>query len=98
VRIIENILAKKEQIIQKAELLKAIAHPIRLCIVNGLINQPGCNVSMIIGCLNVPQSTVSQHLAKLKSAGIVEGRRDGLEVYYYVTNEKIIKVVQDLID
>ena len=97
-RIIENILAKKEQIIQKAELLKAIAHPIRLCIVNGLINQPGCNVSMIIGCLNVPQSTVSQHLAKLKSAGIVEGRRDGLEVYYYVTNEKIIKVVQDLID
>jgi len=53
---------------------------------------------MIIGCLNVPQSTVSQHLGKLKAAGIVDGRRDGLEVNYYVINEEIISVVKYLID
>ena len=95
---IENVLEKKELITSRAELLKAIAHPVRLCIVNGLINQPGCNVSMIIGCLNVPQSTVSQHLSKLKAAGVVEGRRDGQEVYYYVINEDIVNVVKCLID
>lgn len=95
---IQNILEKKEQIIEKAELFKALAHPIRLCIVNGLISQPGCNVSKIKGCLDIPQSTVSQHLAKLKGAGVVEGKREGLEVYYYVINDDVRKIVRDLID
>jgi len=94
----QNILAKKEQIMEKAELLKAIAHPIRLCIVNGLISQPGCSVSTIQGCLDIPQSTISQHLSKLKSAGIVFGKREGLEVLYFVINEDIKRIVSDLID
>ena len=95
---LENTHKKLEQITAKAELLKAISHPIRLCIVNGLLSDKGCNVTKIKGCLGVPQSTVSQHLAKLKSAGIVEGRRDGLEVHYYVVNKDIINVVNILID
>ena len=94
----QNAKEKLELLTVKAELLKAIAHPIRLCIVNGLLSEAGCSVSKIQGCLDVPQSTVSQHLAKLKSAGIVEGRRDGLEVHYFVINHDIIKVVQILID
>lgn len=81
---------------RQAELLKAISHPVRLCIVNGLLSEQGCNVSKIHGCLNIPQSTVSQHLAKLKSAGVVEGRRDGVEVLYYVVNEDVIKVINSL--
>ena len=48
-----------------------ISHPVRLCIIKGLLNEPGCNVSKIMGCLDMPQSTVSQHLAKLKAAKIV---------------------------
>ena len=46
----------------------------------------------------MPQSTISQHLAKLKSAGIVEGVRNGLEVNYYVINQDAIKVVECLTD
>ena len=83
---------------EKAEILKAIAHPVRLCIVNGLMSDEGCNVSKIQSCLELPQSTISQHLAKLKSAGIVEGRRNGLEVNYYVVNEYVKKIVKILID
>ncbi|MBN2880354.1 MAG: winged helix-turn-helix transcriptional regulator [Clostridia bacterium] len=83
---------------EKAEMLKAIAHPIRLCIVNGLINEPGCNVTKIQSCLDLPQSTISQHLAKLRTAGIVDARRSGLEVNYYVVNERIIKIVNVLVD
>ena len=89
---------KLEQLERKAELFKAISHPIRLCIVSGLISEEGCSVSKIYGCLELPQSTVSQHLAKLKSAGIVEGRRNGLEVNYYVVNEDIKKIINSLID
>ncbi|MTI49736.1 ArsR/SmtB family transcription factor [Sporosalibacterium faouarense] len=80
----------------KAELLKAIAHPIRLCIVRGLMQEEGRNVTNIQTCLSIPQSTVSQHLAKLKSAGIVEGRRSGTEVNYYVINEDVRNVLNHI--
>ena len=94
--LIENVKKNFKLIEQQAELLKAISHPIRLCIVNGLMSEKGCNVSKIEGCLGVPQSTVSQHLGKLKSAGIVEGRRNGTEVNYYVVNDDIKKIVNCL--
>ncbi|HYE08801.1 MAG TPA: metalloregulator ArsR/SmtB family transcription factor, partial [Patescibacteria group bacterium] len=45
----------------KAELLKVLAHPVRLCIVRGLMDKE-CNVSHMQECLELPQSTVSQHL------------------------------------
>lgn len=78
---------------EKAEKLKALAHPHRLCIVKGLVDNK-CNVTKIQECLNLPQSTVSQHLAKLKSAGIIEGTRSGLEVCYSVVDEDIINIVK----
>ncbi len=78
---------------QKSEILKAIAHPIRLCIVKGLLENQ-CNVTNIQKCLCIPQSTVSQHLAKLKSAGIIEGSRNGLEICYRVTNVDVKGIIE----
>jgi ArsR family transcriptional regulator len=83
----------------KAEILKVLAHPVRLCIVKGLMENGECNVSHMQLCLDAPQSTISQHLQKLRSAGIIEGRRNGLEIYYSIRNkaiEDLIKVVCSL--
>jgi len=80
----------------KAEKLKAIAHPHRLCIIKGLMDG-SCNVTKIQECLGIPQSTVSQHLAKLKSAGIIVGVRNGLEICYRVVDEEIINIVKILL-
>lgn len=77
----------------KSEILKAIAHPVRLCIVRGLM-QNGCNVSKIQECLALPQSTVSQHISKLKAAKIIEGERNGLEICYKVVNEDVKKIIE----
>lgn len=77
----------------KAEKLKAISHPHRLCIVKGLLENH-CNVTKIQECVGLPQSTVSQHLAKLKAAGIVEGERNGLEVCYRVIDNEIANVIK----
>lgn len=77
----------------KAEKLKALAHPQRLCIVKGLIENQ-CNVTKIQECLGIPQSTVSQHLAKLKSAGIIDGKRNGLEICYSVVDQEVIELVR----
>ena len=80
---------------QKAEKIKALAHPHRLCIVKGLIDNK-CNVTKIQECLKLPQSTVSQHLAKLKAAGIIEGKRGGLEICYSVVDEDVIDIISVL--
>lgn len=77
---------------EKAEKLKAIAHPCRLCIIKGLMDK-SCNVTKIQECLKLPQSTVSQHLSKLKSAGIVKGERNGLEICYSVVDEDVKAMV-----
>lgn len=80
---------------EKAEKLKAISHPHRLCIIKGLMDN-SCNVTKIQECLKLPQSTVSQHLSKLKAAGIIEGKRSGLEICYKVVDEDAIAVVKKL--
>jgi len=83
------------ELTKKSELLKALGHPTRLCIVKELIEKEN-NVSKIQECLDLPQSTTSQHLFKLKAAGIIKGERNGLEISYRVVDEdakNIIKVL-----
>lgn len=79
-----------------AEMMKAIAHPVRLCIVAGLIEKGQCNVGHMQTCMDLPQSTVSQHLQKLRAAGVVEGKRNGSEISYRVRDERIIRIVNEL--
>ncbi|AGY74498.1 ArsR/SmtB family transcription factor [Clostridium autoethanogenum] len=79
-----------------AELLKVLAHPIRLCIVRGLSNKGCCNVTHMQNCLKIPQSTLSQHLQKLRTAKIIEGTRNGLEVNYNVCNKTAIDLIHVL--
>lgn len=92
----ENIIKDMEQIKEKAKLIKAISHPIRLCVVKGLMESEGYNVSKMQSCLEIPQSTLSQHLTKLKDLGIIEGQRDGVEIKYYVKNDEVKKIVNTI--
>ncbi len=83
---------------EMAELLKTIAHPVRICIIRGLLEKGECNVTYMQSCLGTPQSTVSQHIQKLKAAGIIEGRRNGLEIYYKVVHEKVAELIRLLFE
>jgi DNA-binding transcriptional ArsR family regulator len=47
-------------------------------------------------CLQLPQSTISQHLSVLKAAGIIKGRREGLEVYYSLDNGVVKGLIEVL--
>lgn len=87
---------EKQILEMKSEVLKALGHPIRLCIVKGLIDEGENNVSYMQGCLDIPQSTLSQHLAKLKAAGIIECERKGTEIYYRVTNLDAINIIKTI--
>ncbi|MDM5277431.1 metalloregulator ArsR/SmtB family transcription factor [Paenibacillus silvae] len=78
----------EKEFIQQAEWLKAIAHPVRLCILQGLIEKGSCNVTDMQYCLELRQSTLSMHLQKLRTAGIIEGNRMGLEVIYRIKDDQ----------
>lgn len=93
---VENITNEMAELEEKAEILKALSHPIRLCIVKGLMEEEGCNVSKMQYCIDIPQSTLSQHLAKLRNLNILEGNRNGVEVNYYVVNEDAKKIIRTL--
>jgi ArsR family transcriptional regulator len=80
----------------KSEVLKALGHPVRLQMVTGLLLHNECNVQKMVAALNLPQSTVSQHLAVLKSRGIVELRRDGVRSCYRLADERMVKLVKTL--
>ncbi|MED2584513.1 metalloregulator ArsR/SmtB family transcription factor, partial [Bacillus thuringiensis] len=60
------------------ELLKIMAHPVRLQIVKELEHRKVCNVTELTDLLKVPQSTVSQHLSKMRGK-ILRSERKGLE-------------------
>jgi ArsR family transcriptional regulator len=79
----------------EAEVLKVLGHPIRLKIVAGLCTRE-CNVKHIWECLGLPQATVSQHLALLKNKGIIDGKREGVEVYYSVINEFAKRIISSV--
>ncbi len=89
-------MSMSEELAKKAEVLKAISHPVRLCIVRGLLENGGRNVTEMQNCLDTPQSTISQHLTRLKAAGIVEGIRNGVEINYFLVNEDVKKIVKAL--
>jgi DNA-binding transcriptional ArsR family regulator len=76
-----------------SELLKALAHPVRLRMVEGLMNHE-CNVNKMVANLKLPQSTISQHLALLKSRGVVQIRKEGVKTCYRVVNTKVVEIVK----
>jgi len=79
-------------------IFKALAHPIRVQIVMGLLQKHECNVSKMVEGLGVPQPTVSQHLNILKAHGVIEGFRNGNQICYKITNEQVKKLFKSLSD
>ncbi|HDR7782559.1 MULTISPECIES: ArsR/SmtB family transcription factor [Bacillus] len=73
-------------------VLKVMAHPVRLKIVNELMHHKLCNVTQLTEILGIPQSTVSQHLSKLRGT-VLRVQRRGLEMHYYIDNVKARQIV-----
>lgn len=75
-----------------AELLKALSNPVRLEIVHSLLHTGCHNVSCMMQEVGMSQSCISQHLQKLRLAGIVAAERSGNEVYYRVASREVARL------
>ena len=76
----------------KAEFFKALAHPLRIRVLDALRGGEA-GVNELCARLGVEQSTLSQQLGVLRSRNIVTGRKDGLNVFYSVRDRAIFKLL-----
>ncbi len=83
----------KDTIMEKSEILKAIASPVRLCILNRLSESEEMCVSDMQECIEASQSAISQHVRKLKDLGIVSLRKEGTSSFYSLKNEMVRQIV-----
>lgn len=82
-----------------AAILKALAHPVRLKILELLTGEGEACVCHLEARLDLRQAYISQQLAKLREVGLVEDRRDGLNVFYSVSNVEtapLLEAAKDL--
>jgi DNA-binding transcriptional ArsR family regulator len=82
---------------QVAEVLKAVAHPVRLQIIELLETKEMC-VGNIVEALGGKQAVTSQQLNMMKDKGVLECRRDGTKVFYRIENKNVIKLLHCMYD
>jgi DNA-binding transcriptional ArsR family regulator len=67
-----------------AGMMKALAHPARVAIIQHLIKANACICGDLVGELGLAQPTISQHLKELKQAGLIQGTIEGTSVCYCI--------------
>src|SRR6478735_8992306 len=81
-------LSKTEIFTQKqnrlASMIKALAHPARIAILQTLIKADACICGDLVDELGLAQATISQHLKELKNAGLIQGTIEGVSVCYCI--------------
>lgn len=76
----------------KAELFKALGHPVRIHILE-LLREGEQSVSSLSDAMEVEMSTVSQHLAILRGRGLASGRKEGTTVFYTVVDPQVFALL-----
>lgn len=82
----------REKLNQVARTLKAVAHPLRLRIIE-LLEGGERAVGDIVAALGAKPAIVSQQLGLMRDRGVLAARRDGPHVYYRIANRHVVKVI-----
>ena len=90
-----NVIDLEPRADEAAELLAAMSNPKRLLILCHLLG-PELNVGQLAERVDLAQSPLSQHLAKLRALKLVAARRDGQQVLYRLASDEVVKVLTTL--
>ncbi len=90
----ENIILDSKKLEKAATMLKAMAHPMRIAILNLLENGKKKSVTEIHQALGLEQSTTSHHLGILKDKTILVSERKGKNTFYYLRNESLSHIIE----
>jgi len=90
----DNVVLLESELLQNAaDILRTVAHPMRLQIIH-LLEAGEKPVTELSQHLGVQQPYTSQQLNLMKSKGILSSRRNGNQVYYAIANPNVVKVIQ----
>lgn len=78
---------------QTAELFRLLSHPVRLRILDAMRRREEVCVCHLQTVLKQRQPYISQQLRMLREAGVVEGRREGLYIYYRLSNPRVVQAL-----
>lgn len=78
---------------EAASKLRAIAHPIRIAIIELLDENKELNVTQIYEFLGIEQASTSHHLNVLKNKGVLSSRRVGKNTYYSIKPDSILQIL-----
>jgi len=88
----DNALTESEEVFEKAaEIFRVMSAPMRLRIISALCNGEK-NVGELLAEINTTQPNMSQHLNTLYQAGVLGKRRDGVQIYYRIVNERVVSL------
>ncbi len=82
-----------EQLERAASMLKAIAHPMRIAILNQLENGKRLTVTEIHETLGIEQSTASHHLGILRDKNVLVAKREGKNTYYSIKHDRLSTLI-----
>lgn len=86
-----KVTFNNERLQVSSDILRALAHPLRLKILEFIDRNATINVNKIYNTLNLEQSITSQHLRIMRHAGILNAEKDGKFVYYTIDYEIIAR-------
>jgi DNA-binding transcriptional ArsR family regulator len=81
---------------ESTEKLRAIAHPVRLAIIELLFHKKEMNVTELFEALDIEQAATSHHLRLMKDQKIVKVKRDGKNSIYFLAHEKYRDIIEIL--
>ena len=82
-----------EKLENASEMLKAIAHPMRIAIVDMLSEDKSLTVTEIHEALNIEQAVASHHLSIMKNKGVLISERNGKNSYYKLKHPRLSQIV-----
>jgi len=85
-----------KELVEKANLFKALAHPARLRILQFLSESQSCITGDISDELPLGRTTVNQHLKELRNAGLIQGHIEGVKTKYCLEPKKVQELKNSL--
>ena len=91
-----NALTESEEVFEKAaDLFRVMSAPMRLRIISALCNGEK-NVGELLAEIDTTQPNMSQHLNTLYQAGVLGKRREGVQIYYRIINDRVVTLCRSV--
>ena len=91
-----SVLTESEEVFEKAaDLFRVMSAPMRLRIISALCNGEK-NVGELLSDIDTTQPNMSQHLNTLYQAGVLGKRREGVQIYYRIVNDRVVTLCRSV--